>query len=88
MECHPGTWGCYTDAMRKINTTIMMLVSLALFLAFSDQVWAAEFPAIAEAPASNLAPPKAFIGMLIAFLCFFLVVGVNLIPSKRSDDVS
>ncbi|MCH2153422.1 MAG: hypothetical protein MK089_08805 [Phycisphaerales bacterium] len=76
--------------MRKINTTIMMLVSLALFLAFSDQVWAAEFPAIADppAPASNLAPPKAFIGMLIAFLCFFLVVGVNLIPSKRSDDVS
>ena len=76
--------------MRKINTTVILLVTLALIMTLSGQIWAAEFPAIADppAPASNLAPPKAFIGMLIAFLCFFLVVGVNLIPSKRSDDVS
>ena len=76
--------------MRKINTTVILLVTLALIMTLSGQIWAAEFPAIADppAPASNLSPPKAFIGMLIAFLCFFLVVGVNLIPSKRSDDVS
>ena len=76
--------------MRKINTSIILLVTVAMVLALSGSVWAAEFPEIADppAPASNLAPPKAFIGMLIAFMCFFLVVGVNLIPSKRSDDVS
>ena len=38
-----------------------------------------------EAPAANLSPPKPFIGMLIAFFCFFVVVGANLIPSKRSQ---
>ena len=76
--------------MRKINTSIILLVTVAMVLALSGSAWAAEFPTIADppAPASNLAPPKAFIGMLIAFMCFFLVVGVNLIPSKRSEDVS
>ena len=76
--------------MRKINIPIILLVTMIVVMACSGSVWSAEFPEIADppAPASNLAPPKAFIGMLIAFLCFFLVVGVNLIPSKRSDDVS
>ncbi|MDG2423305.1 MAG: hypothetical protein P8M22_04940 [Phycisphaerales bacterium] len=37
------------------------------------------------APAGNLSPPAALIGMAITFLCFILVVAVNLIPSKRKD---
>ena len=58
---------------------------LGLLLAAADAAVAAMPPVGSPPPpAANLSPPKAFIGMLIAFFCFFLVVGVNLIPSKRS----
>ena len=63
-----------------------VLVILGLLLAGAEAVMAAMPPVGSpEAPAANLSPPKAFIGMLIAFFCFFVVVGANLIPSKRSQ---
>ena len=37
------------------------------------------------APAGNLSPPQSLIGMALAFLCFIIVIAVNLIPSKRKD---
>ena len=65
---------------------MIVLASLGLLLAGAEAALAGMPPVgTPPAPASNLRPPEAFIGMLITFLCFFLVVGVNLIPSKRKD---
>lgn len=64
---------------------MFVLVMLGLLMAGAEAAMAA-IPPVGTPPApASLNPPKAFIGMLITFLCFFIVVGVNLIPSKRSD---
>ena len=72
--------------MSRIPLTIHVLVILGLLLIGAEAVMAAMPPVGSpEPPAANLSPPKAFIGMLSAFFCFFVVVGANLIPSKRSQ---
>ena len=74
--------------MRKMTqiTFLGMLAGLALSLMGSTALaFVPEVIGNPPAPAGNLDPPAPFIGMLIAFFCFFLVVGVSLIPSKRSD---
>ena len=66
--------------------SFVFLTSVVLFL--TDTPTLAFIPEVIgnpPAPAGNLDPPASFIGMLIAFFCFFLVVGVSLIPSKRSN---
>lgn len=72
--------------MQMTQKTLLVLAALGLLLA-GTQVAMATMPdtGTPPAPASNLSPPQAFIGMAITFLCFILVVGVNLIPSKRKD---
>lgn len=65
---------------------LKVVLTLGLLLLVADAA-VAMMPPVGSppAPASNLSPPKAFIGMLITFFCFFLVIGINLIPSKRSE---
>ncbi|MEE2906603.1 MAG: hypothetical protein VX527_02115 [Planctomycetota bacterium] len=72
--------------MQMTRNTLLILVTIGLLLA-GTQVAMAALPPVGSppAPASNLSPPMPLIGMAITFLCFILVVAVNLIPSKRKD---
>lgn len=71
------------DHSRKL----FILLFLAAFCLIAPETVLATMPDVGTppAPASNISPPAAFIGLLITFVCIMLVVLVNLIPSKRKD---
>jgi len=66
---------------------LLILLFLAACCLIAPETSLATMPDVGTppAPASNINPPAAFIGLLITFACIMIVVLVNLMPSKRKD---
>ncbi len=67
------------------NRFILLFLAACCLVVLETSLAAMPSVGTPPAPASNISPPAAFIGLLITFACIILVVLVNLIPSKRKD---